>query len=496
MMLVVNGKNGVEIIGVFKGQKQLQREGFEAELYKYLLDKEVFDASLGQSYVHLFPEKESVIFLGLGDEKDLSMDHLRKAFYSLGKKLEEYKVPQVKIRTPISQNLSFEEQISAIGEGILQSDYRFDKYLKNKKGATHLKEFNFLVEPSKETLAEKVISESIDQIEGVFFARDLVNEPASSMTPTELSIRAKEKLEKAGIEVEVLGKDQIKKLEMEAFLSVSEGSSEEPKLLIMKWKGDLSSEKNRAFVGKGLTYDSGGYCIKSAEAMSTMKSDMAGAASVIGAMYSIAKSKIRCNVVAVVAACENMISGKAYKAGDIVHSMSGKTIEIVNTDAEGRLTLADALWYTKTVWNPVEIIDLATLTYSTIAALGNLNSAAVSNNAPLVQKIKKAAQLAGEPIWELPNDEGYKEINKSDMADLRNDDRGNAGAIAAGLFLGEFVGSIPWVHLDIAGTAYADVARGYLPKGATGIHVKTLYRLAKVSERGDETPSETEEDDS
>lgn len=266
---------------------------------------------------------------------------------------------------------------------------------------------------------------------------------------------------------------------MHAFLSVARGSAKEPKFIVMSYEGNPQSKEKIALVGKGLTYDSGGYCLKTDSGMKTMHSDMAGSASVIGALKAIAKSKIKKNVVAIVAACENMISGDAYKTGDIIGSMSGKTIEVGNTDAEGRLTLADALWYASTVEKADKIVDVATLTGACVVALGHITTGAITNNESFMKDLKEASYISGENVWELPNFEEYKESYKADFADLSNMGKDGAGTITAGLFLSEFVNDTPWIHLDIAGTSYSSSERGYLPKGATGVPVKTLYYLVK-----------------
>jgi leucyl aminopeptidase len=331
----------------------------------------------------------------------------------------------------------------------------------------------------KEEETTEAINETKHLIESIFFTRNIVNEPAMYMTPKAFANSAKKELEDIGVEVEIYGKEEIEKLDMAAFLAVAKGSSQEPQLIVMNYKGDPDSDKKLALVGKGLTYDSGGYSLKTSKGMITMHSDMAGSASVVGAIKSIAMSKLKRNVVGVVAACENMISGGAYKPGDIISSMSGKTIEVLSTDAEGRLTLADALWYAADVIKPDAIIDVATLTGACVVALGDINTGAITNDESLMGNVKKASQIAGEPVWELPHNDEYKEFIKGDFADLKNSASRGAGTIVAGLFLQEFVKDIPWVHLDIAGTSYLSNKSGYLPKGATGVPVKTLYYLVK-----------------
>ncbi|NMA83571.1 MAG: leucyl aminopeptidase, partial [Epulopiscium sp.] len=290
---------------------------------------------------------------------------------------------------------------------------------------------------------------------------------------------AKAELEAVGIQVEIYGRDQIEELGMEAFLAVTEGSAEEPQFIVMTWNGEPNSDKKMALVGKGLTFDSGGYSLKPSAGMETMNTDMAGAASVIGAMKALALSKVEKNVVGIIAACENLISGAAYKPGDIIGSMSGKTIEVLNTDAEGRLTLADALWYAVKEVKADEVIDIATLTGACVVALADINTGAITNNESLMNEVKNAAEIAGEPVWELPTNDDYKELIKGTFGDLKNTGGRGAGTITAGLFLQEFVDDTPWVHLDIAGTSHLSTARGYLPKGATGVPVKTLYYLVK-----------------
>ncbi len=299
------------------------------------------------------------------------------------------------------------------------------------------------------------------------------------MTPQALSEAAKSELEPLGIKVDIFNKNEIEELNMEAFLAVAEGSTNEPKLIVMHYNGDPDSKEKLALVGKGLLYDSGGYSLKPANSMITMHSDMAGSASVIATIKALAKNNVKRNVVGVVAACENMISGGAYKPGDIIGSMSGKTIEVLNTDAEGRLTLADALWYAATEVKADKIIDIATLTGACVVALGNINTGAITNNEELMNDVREASNLAGEPVWELPNNKEYKELIKGKFADLSNTGGRGAGTITAGLFLEEFVDNTPWVHLDIAGTSYLEKEASYLPKGATGVPVKTLYYLAK-----------------
>lgn len=471
------GKGGnVEIILVFGESSNLEKGN---ELFSYLKEKELFKGKLSEVYADVSPNGDNVILLGLGEKEKLELNSIRKAFFKVGLELMKYKIESVGVTIPRFGDLCYIKTMRSITEGLLQSEYSFEKYLTKKKTLPSVKEvyFNILDDMNDKVL--QVIKETEVVIEGVFLARDLVNERSINMYPEILAKAAKSNLDGLDVKVEIHGKAEIEKLNMKAFLAVSEGSNKEPQFIVMTYNGDPQSNEKLALVGKGLTYDSGGYSLKPSASMETMYTDMAGSAAVIGAMVSIAKSKLKRNVVAIVAACENMISGGAYKPGDIIGSMSGKTIEVLNTDAEGRLTLADALWYAATVVKADKIVDLATLTGAVIIALGNVNTGAVTNNDNLMSEIKQASKLAGEPVWELPTNDEYKELYKGTFADLKNTSGRGAGSITAGLFLSEFVNDVPWVHLDIAGTSYLEKEMGYLPQGATGVLVKTLFYLVK-----------------
>jgi len=471
------GKGGnVEIILLKEDAEDLTKGD---KLYSYLEEKELFKGKLGETYFDLSLEKESRLLLGLGKEKDLDLNSLRKAFYNAGKELMKHQVESVELIIPKFEDLSYKKAATAIVEGFLQSEYGFEKYLTEKKIKPSLKEVYLDPSDAKEEEVLAAIEETETLVEGVFLARDLVNERAINMYPEILAKEAKENLEDLGVDVKVFGRNKIEELGMEAFLAVSEGSDKEPQFIVMTYNGASESDEKIALVGKGLTYDSGGYSLKPTKGMDTMFTDMAGSATVIATMKSIAQSKLKKNVVGIVAACENLISGSAYKPGDIIGSMAGKTIEVLNTDAEGRLTLADALWYAATVEKADKIIDLATLTGACVVALGSTNTGAITNDDNLMKNVKESSELAGEPLWQLPSHPDYREQIKGSFADISNTGKNGAGTITAGLFLEEFVDDTPWVHLDIAGTSYIDRANGYLPKGATGVHVKTLYYLVK-----------------
>lgn len=459
--------------------KDVEKLEIGNELYQFLKKNELFKGNLSETYFDLNLEGKNTLFLGLGEENKLTIDGLRKAFHKAGKELMKAKVESVGVTIPKFKDLCYKKTIGAITEGLLQSEYAFEKYLSKKKVKPTVKEVYFDILEDKKDKALEAIEESKNLAEGIFLTRDLVNERAINMYPETLANAAKENLEPLGVKVDIYGKKEIEDMNMQAFLAVAEGSSKEPKFIVMTYNGNPDSTEKIALVGKGLTYDSGGYSLKPSTSMDTMFTDMAGSATVIGAMQVIAKSKLNKNVVGIIAACENLISGGAYKPGDIIGSMSGKTIEVLNTDAEGRLTLADALWYAAKEVKANKIIDLATLTGACIVALGGTTTGAITNNDDLMNEVKDASELAGEPIWQLPSHDDYRELIKGDFADLKNTGGRGAGTITAGLFLEEFVDNTPWVHLDIAGTSYSEKTNGYIPKGATGVHVKTLYYLVK-----------------
>ncbi len=465
----------VEVVLAFKDTDNVNESN---DLFSFIKEKKLFKGNEGEVYSHLFKDG-SYLFLGLGDERKLNFQGIRKAFYSLGEKSQKLNISSLSLNIPKFGELCYTSTLKAVAEGLLQSQYTFEKYKSDKSEKTPLEDIFLEVLEEKVEEVQSGIAETKTIMEGVFLTRDLVNEPAINMYPETLAKAAVDALTPLGVDVKVYGQKEIEDMGMVAFLAVSKGSEKEPQFIVMKYNGDPSSQDTLALVGKGLTYDSGGYCLKTAEGMATMHSDMAGSASVIGGLYSIAKAGLKKNVVGIVAACENMISGGAYKTGDIISSMSGKTIEVGNTDAEGRITLADALWYAATVEKAHKIVDLATLTGACVVALGSVNTGAITNNQALMDEVREAAKISGEPVWELPHDEEYKELFKSHFADLKNTGGRWAGAITAGMFLQEFVNDTPWVHLDIAGTSYISGARGYLPKGATGVPVKTLFNLVK-----------------
>jgi leucyl aminopeptidase len=292
-----------------------------------------------------------------------------------------------------------------------------------------------------------------------------------------LADRAKELAKKHGFKCNVLMSDQIKRLNMGAFLAVAQGSHQPPRFIILEYRGAGGSQP-LALVGKAITFDSGGISIKPWEGMDEMKDDMSGGAAVLGAMCAAAMLKLPVNLVGLIPSTENLPGGGAYKPGDVLRSMSGITIEVISTDAEGRLILSDALAYAAR-YKPAAIVDLATLTGACIIALGHINTGMMGNNDDLMEKIEDASKKTAEKVWRLPMDDEYAEQIKSDIADVKNVGGRPAGTITAALFLKKFVGETPWVHLDIAGTAWSKEGKPYIPKGATGVGVRLLTQLAR-----------------
>lgn len=476
MNFLLEKGGSIEVLLAFKDTESCDKA---PDLFKFIKERDLFKGDVGEVYSYISLNNDSKIILGLGKESDLDYEKLRVAFFKLGKETQKQKISSIGFYLQEFRGLPYGNAIKAIAEGLLQTQYDFNKFKSDKKATINLASVYLEIIKEYQDEAASLLKETKFLMEGVFLARDLVNEPAITMYPEVLAKEAYDNLTPLGVEVTIFEKHQIEEMKMEAFLSVSRGSAKEPRFIVMRYMGNPDSKEKLALVGKGLTYDSGGYSIKPAAGMSTMHSDMAGSASVIGAIYSIAKNKLKTNVVAIVAACENLISGDAYKTGDIIGSMSGKTIEVENTDAEGRLTLADALWYATTIEKADKVIDVATLTGACVVALGSINTGAITNNDQLMEIVKRAAKLAGEPVWELPHNKEYKDLFKSHFADLKNTGGRYAGAITAGMFLQEFVNERPWVHLDIAGTSFLDKNHGYLPKGASGVPVKTLFYLAK-----------------
>ncbi len=424
---------------------------------------------------------DRVLVMGLGKPEDFTLDRARIVSAEAVKHLR--KIGARRVGTIVhgagAGGLNAAQAAQALSEGALLGLYRFTRYKRNNDNGKKEIETLTIVERDRPKL--RAVTEAVRRgrivAEATNAARDLVNEPGNTLTPTELGRRAREGARRSRIRCQVLGPQQLGRLGARALLGVARGSQEPPRLIVLEYRGERRGGPHLGLIGKGITFDSGGISIKPAENMEAMKGDMAGAAAVIAATSAIALLSLPIHVTAVVPATENLPSGSALKPGDVLRAMSGKTIEVVNTDAEGRLVLADALHYARDR-KVSHLVDVATLTGACVVALGTLNSGAFTNNQALLDKVLAAGRAAGEKIWPLPMDPEYDDLIKSDIAEIKNTGGRKGGAITGAKFLQHFVGDTPWVHLDIAGTSETDKEKGYQSKGATGVMVRTLVNLA------------------
>jgi len=364
--------------------------------------------------------------------------------------------------------------------GMLLRAYSFDKYKTSKtddeqKAQTPAK---VTIACSNPVAARKAFAEAQAIADGVILARDLVNEPANTLGPLEFVTEAKA-LQKLGVKVEVLTEKEMGKLGMGALLGVAQGSSRPPRIVVMQWNGGKAKDKPVAFIGKGVVFDTGGNSIKTASGMEDMKGDMGGAAAVTGLMHALAARKAKANVIGVIGVVENMVDGNAQRPGDIVKTMSGQTVEVLNTDAEGRLVLADALWYTRERFQPKFMVDLATLTGAIIVALGQHYAGLFSNNDDLSEKLLAAGKSTQERVWRMPMGDEFDKLIESKNADMKNTGGRYGGSIAAAQFLQRFVKDTPWAHLDIAGTAMAAPSSEINQSWGSGFGVRLLDRLVR-----------------
>jgi leucyl aminopeptidase len=424
---------------------------------------------------------DRLIVLGLGLKKELSLESFRRAGGRLARKAREIRVEGVMVEWTRQFK---DNQVKAFAEGVILGSYQFNRYKTQLKDAPKgIQKFVFKVPKDIVSSTLNSIQLAEDYCAGVVLARDLINGAPSDVTPKVLADVAV-KIAKGPISLKLFTTKDLLKMGAGGLLGVNIGSAQPPYLIHLHYKPAGKAKKSVAIVGKGITFDSGGLSLKPAGGMETMKMDMSGAAAVLGVFSQLAKLKPNVEVHGIIATTENMPGGKAYKPGDVLKAINGKTMEVLNTDAEGRLVLADALSYA--VQQKVDgIIDMATLTGACIVALGGLVTGAMSNNPKLLEEVKKATDIEGERIWELPLVKEYKEDIKSRVADMKNiGSAGKAGSIIGGLFLEEFVGTTPWVHLDIAGPAWLDgevSAMPYLTAGGTGLMVRSLLSFLKWS---------------
>ena len=481
-------KTGTVVVPILDGRKLLaSAKNLDKQMKGGLMraiKASQFKGSKGHSLHLLAPagtKLDRVMVVGLGKPTDVT----DSAMQAMGGRIytalaSKGKTASVLIDSVEKSKMSPARMAAEVAYGGRLASYRFDKY--RTKARRHNKPTLKTVKVlSSGTAQARKLYRDMDKVaDGVFFTRDLVSEPSNVLYPETLAAEAK-KLAKLGVKVEVLGEARMRKLGMGALLGVGQGSIRESKMVVMRWngkKGKAKSDAPVAFVGKGVTFDTGGISIKPSGGMEDMKWDMGGSGVVIGLMKALAGRKANANVVGVVGLVENMPSGAAQRPGDIVTSMSGQTIEVLNTDAEGRLVLADALWYTKERFKPKFMVDLATLTGAIIICLGNEKAGMFSNDDKLSGQLSDAGEAVGESVWRLPMGDNYDKMLNCDAADMKNISGGRgAGSITAAQFLKRFVDKTPWAHLDIAGVTWSNKASAVAPKGGTAFGVRLLDRL-------------------
>jgi leucyl aminopeptidase len=457
-------------------------------LISLLIKKGDFKPKTGSVHL-LYPEGRlpavRLLLVGLGKRSEFTTNRLRQAAGKAAPYLRSAGAQDVTFVTD-GIGLDAEEVGQALSEGSVLGLYRFLKYKTNEDN-DRKKDLRMITLLTESSGAVKALQRGVkvgNTIAGsTMMVRDMVNSPAADMTPTIVAARAKEIARQFGLKIQVLEKDRMKKLGMGALLGVASGSVQPPKFIIVEYRKG-GTKPFIALVGKTITFDSGGISIKPSENMDRMKDDMSGGAAVLGAIRNAAALKLPLNIVGLLPATENMPSGSAYKPGDVLRTMSGKTIEILNTDAEGRLILSDALTYA-CKYKPAVIVDIATLTGACSIALGTEATGMLGTDNRLKQRIRAAGEKTGERVWEMPLWEEYYELIKSDIADMKNAGGRAGGVITAAALLSKFVQKYPWVHLDIAATSWTDKERPYTPKGATGIGVRLLTQFLRDYEKNE-----------
>jgi leucyl aminopeptidase len=486
--MLADTKSQAIILTLFEDSKKLTGAALEIDklsggLISELLDNGDFEAKSSQVSViytrGLLPAKR-IALAGLGKQSELNLEKLRAAFAKVMQHLRNLNIKEAST----SINLNFipgekDQVVQAVVEGSLLGLYQYTPYKTvGREDFKEMEQLNIIADEKDLSVIESAIKKAQIITQAVYFARDLISAPANEMTPSIMAQKARDISRKKNVSCKVLDKATMKEMGMNALLAVASGSNEEPKFIILEYKGGKKSAAPIVLVGKGLTFDSGGISIKPADKMDEMKTDMSGGAAVMGAVMAAAGLQLPLNIVGLIPATENMPSGSACKPGDILKSYSGKTIEVLNTDAEGRLILADALAYASK-YKPEAVIDVATLTGACIIALGDDVIGMLGTDDKLKSEINRAAQTTGELVWELPLWESYHEQIKSDIADYKNTGGRAAGTITAAAFLSKFAPDAPWVHLDIAGPAYTNKDKTYIPKGASGVAVRLLVEFLR-----------------
>ena len=481
--IIVNLFEGVKRPGGATGAVDAALDGAITGLIE---DGEVTGKRSEMTLIHTLGKMPTprVVVAGLGKQERFSAESIRQVMGEAGRFIRK---PGIRRAATIAHGAGIggmepETSGQAVAEGALLGLYTFRRYRSGQDDDPE-REVEELQIVERDGDKAALIQQGVDRgkvlAEATIIARDMSNEPANVMNPTEMAERARQMAQETGLTFEVLDRPQMAELGMGALLAVAAGSDQPPKLIVLRYNGDPDNEENNiALCGKGITFDSGGISIKPAAGMGEMKGDMSGGAAVIGAMSAIAQFKPKINIMALVPATENLSGGSATRPGDVVRAMTGKSIEIENTDAEGRLVLADAIGYARKHGRR-RLVDIATLTGAAVVALGRITSAVMGNDQRLIDRVLKAGEAAGERMWQLPLFEEYKELNRSKVADVKNTGGRDAGAITAAQFISEFAEDVPWTHVDIAGTARTSKNSGYLVTGSTGVGVRMLVSLVE-----------------
>lgn len=470
------------VVGIFEGEKP--DSGVLAEIDQRtggvltsLIETGEFAGKSSESaYIHNTGDIKArrLLLLGAGKQAEFTAVNVRRMAGTAARTLRGKKARTFAFLR--RSDVAIAESAQAATEGALLALFEPDKYHTSDKTENHLDQMILATNGDDLNSASSGIERGRIIAEATNFGREVINEPSNVMTPTEMANKAAEVAKAYGLELDVLDEDQMRELGMGSLLGVAQGSAEPAKLIVLTYKPKTKSDETVAIVGKGVTFDTGGISIKPADGMEKMKYDMAGGATTIAAMRAIAQLKPSVNVLGIVPATENMPGGRAQRPGDVVRAMTGKTIEVINTDAEGRLILADAVAYARKL-GATKIVDLATLTGAVSIALGDVYVAILGNNQEWTDTVIGAAKKSGEKFWQLPLDKEYREQIKSEIADIKNVGGRKAGTITGAYFIREFVEDTPWVHLDIAGTAWNESTKPYLAIGPTGVCVRTLVNL-------------------
>lgn len=479
-------KTQAVIVPLFEGEKLLTGVALAVDkksngLISDVLKNGDFEGKVSQIFLIYTKDAllaKRIMLVGLGKKNELNLEKIRNAFARAMQHLRGLNISEA---TTTLDGIRLHEQnekiAQAVTEGATLGLYQYTPYKTvAREEIKSMRQLDIIVDVQDYLAAFEEVRKAKIIADAVSFTRDLISAPSNEMTPSILAECARKIAGRENVSCTVLDRGKMKLLGMNALLGVASGSHEPPKFIILEYTGGKKSQDPIALVGKGLTFDSGGISLKPAEKMDEMKTDMSGGAAVLGCIMAAADLKLPVNLVGLIPATENMPGGSAYKPGDILKSYSGKTIEVLNTDAEGRLILADALSYAAK-YKPQAIIDIATLTGACVVALGDDVVGMLGTDEKIKSDIKKASEITGELVWELPLWDLYSELIKSDIADYKNTGGRVAGAITAAAFLSKFVGDTPWVHLDIAGPAWTSKDKAYIPKGAAGVTVRLLIEF-------------------